>query len=718
MNISIKEKLQNYIQKSKKKSIDYHNLYTYLKVNYPEIKTEDLIKELLNKGIIITKNDFYCVPKYELFTGKIEQSSSGTYYIIINDTKYNIKDKLLHGALVYDTVLYYINEDNEIEIFKIIDRQKANIVCQIVKKNNDEYILNPKKIKGTLNINISKEILQNIGDGKYVLVKVEKENKQGRFDGSIIKEIELNGKLDERLTLIAYANGFDIEFAPNTLEEANTISRHVSQKEINARNEFDFRDEEIFTIDGVDCKDMDDAIGLKILDNGNYLLNVSIADVAYYVYKRKSILLEARERGTSLYLLNTVIPMLPEILSSGVCSLWPDENRLTKSVIMEIDHNGNIINYNICNSVIKSKKKMNYDDVNKILIDGIIPYGYEEFVPTLLRMNKLSKILTRKRINDGAMAFASQEIEAVIDVDGNPISIEERKQEDAQNLIENFMLAANKTVAEYIENKRLPFVYRVHESPDKYRLEKALNIIKSIGIKNIDENILKRPKLIRNLLESLKDTEYYNILSSILLTSMARAEYTIDNIGHFALAFPSYCHFTSPIRRFPDLMVHSLLDYYHDVENGKRDYSIDELKLIEKELIEACIHSNMKERLADTAEKDAEKSAINIYMQQFVGTQMEAVITMIDARYVTIKTDDGAIGIIKYEDILGDEYLFHDNTYRIIGRKTKIKYKIGNRILVTLKNIDDIDNKLYFTLDQNISNIKEKVLTMQKKNIG
>ena len=370
---------------------------------------------------------------------------------------------------------------------------------------------------------------------------------------------------------------------------------------------------------------------------------------------------------------------------------------------MEIDSDGNVVNSRICDSVINSKKKMTYDDVNRILEDGIVPKGYEKFKDVLLQMDKLSKIIGNKKFDNGEVTFFSTETNVEIDKDGKAAGVSKRTSLSAEKLIERFMILANETVASYVDMMDLPFVYRVHEGPNPIKLKEALKIINTLGYSIPESKIMKSPRLIKDILDKAKDSDKFPLLSSLLLVSMSRARYSKDNIGHFALASHAYTHFTSPIRRFPDTMVHFLLDYYNDVALGNKSISYDTLKKLESELEEACDYASIRERQADRAEFQASRRKIMDYMKSLEGEHFEAVINMIDRKEVSVTTDNGISGTIPFRDVLGDTFFFHENNYMLIGRHTKKKYKIGNRVIVTVKGVNEFEEKVNFTLDGNLS---------------
>ena len=463
------------------------------------------------------------------------------------------------------------------------------------------------------------------------------------------------------------------------LKELENIDDYVPPEEIEGR--LDLRDEIIFTIDGVNTKDMDDAISLREIDNGNYLLGVHIADVSHYVKPGMKLFEEAGERATSLYMINSVIPMLPQKLSNGICSLNPEVDRLTKSCIMEFDKKGNLVDSKIVDSVIRSRKKMDYDSVNLVLEDGIIPEGYEEYYDQLKSMEKLSEVFNKIRTGKGKIDFANNEIEVKVNEEGKPTNFDIVHQGIAEKIIENFMIAANEVVASYFPE--LPFVYRVHGIPDEIKMDETVKFLTSMGYRlNLCGNI-GSPKLIQNILNSLKDKEEYPLLSNILLRSMKKAEYNTDNIGHFGLASDYYTHFTSPIRRFPDLQVHTLINMYMN------NLSKVDLKNLQKYLVKACAHSSYKERQADSAESTSRDLMMAMYMENHIGEEFYGIVTSNESVNMKVKTIDHISGKV----------CLLENT-----RSNQEKFKIGTHVLLRLENVSLQDRNIYFSIIRRLDN--------------
>lgn len=696
--------LRNYTLERGYNLFNYITLRRFVEKYFPS-NYDEIIYKLEEEGYITSENGVYKLMPKDAMKGIVEKSYRGNYYISYEGIRYSVNTDKLNGALPYDNVVFVI-KDNKAEVLKILKRRMPNVFCEIKQDEFGKYILEPKRIKGNLNIRVSQDTLAKIGAGKYVLAKVSNKMRLGAFDGEITKQINLDGEIDDQLAMIAFANNFDVEFSKEAMMEAESIPDEPSQEEIARRKDNDFRDELVFTIDGPGTKDLDDAVSLKTLPNGNYELGVHIANVSYYLRNCPHLREEARLRCTSLYMLNTVIPMLPEKLSNGICSLNPGVDRLTKSFIMEIDKDGNVVRIKICDGVIKSAKKMNKLDVNKILEENIVPASYEKFVDILFEMEKLSKILGEKMRKDGALDFFGKDFICDFDEDGNIVSVDKRSCGKAEKLIERFMITPNVTVAGLAFRNDFPFSYRVLEGPQVRKLKEAFHIIESLGFRINESEILCSPKLIKYVLDRFKNEEIYPVLSKLLLGSMNKAKYSVVNIGHFALAVAYYGQVTSPIRRVTDLENHFNLDEFGNFEFRPDDvdkFRVDERK---KELSKICELASIKEREANHAEYEAERLKVLMYLKSLIGTSFEATIDMISSKEVSITTANGISGTIKYKDILGDTFEFRDNKYYLVGRRTKRKYKIGNRVVVTVKSVNDLDESVGFTLDKNLSRAK------------
>lgn len=704
---SSKNRILKFIEEKQGKEFCINEIKNTLKISEEEIK---IILERLELDGFIYKNskDKYISMPENYFIGVLESTKKGNQYIELNDSSRIYVDiDNLNAALNFDTVIVEcIDKNNNInkgKIKKILKRKNCNIVCEVI---NTSTIKNLVVFNTNFNdkLTLCKEAIKKLVVGDRIIVNLEI-NSQPKF----IKKIGHKDDPDNDIKAIAASRDIEIEFSEEAIKEAENLPIKISEDEI--KNRLDLRDKNIFTIDCYHTKDMDDAVSIELLPNGNYKLGVHIANVSHYIKRGMQLYKEAESRGNSVYLLDYVIPMLPHIISNGICSLNPNVDRLTKSAIMEIDKKGNVVDYKIVDSIINSKKKMTYEDVNKILEENIVPEGYEPFVNDIKLLNNLSKILSRQRQVAGKLEFVSDETIAIINDEGKATQFNLEKEGASEKIIENSMVIANETVANHVLWLTLPFVYRIHECPDERTIKEVIKLIKDIGFKVKTNGDLNNPKVIQNILKQLSQEEEYPILSNMILQGMKRAKYDTQNLGHFGLASEAYTHFTSPIRRFSDLLVHMLLD---DYENFNSIDNVNKyLKDLEKYLKKCCEHISYKERQADLAEEDANKFKMLEYMEEYIGEIFEATIYMIDSKGISIKTDTNITGRIKFDDITDDNYCFDNNRKRAIGRSSKNEYRIGNKILVETKEVSKIDKEIYFTLDKNLirENKKVKVLT-------
>lgn len=665
-----------------------------IKTNINTENLKNILNELEEERIIFydkkEERYFYINKNFEITT-LLSTSKGNIYFFDKQSNKIDLMEENLNGALAYSEVIIK-KEKNNYKVVKIFKHSNDKIVCE-VKTQNDKKYLYPIDIPKNYKIRISSHDMKKLADGDRILVKVKTSFEDNYLEGDFIKIICHRNEPNKELITIACSKDFDIEFSEEALKETEKIEETITDEEI--KNRVDLRNETIFTIDGIDTKDMDDAISVKILNNGNYELGVHIADVSHYIKPNTKLWEEAQRRATSLYMIDSVIPMLPQKLSNGICSLNEGADRLTKSCIMIINKNGQVIDSRIVNSIIKSKKKMNYDSVNKLLENNIIEDGYEEFYSDLINMQKLSQIISKSKNNQGMINFANEEIKVSIDENDNPIEFNLCYQGCAEKLIENFMIMANETIASYFP--QLPFVYRIHGIPDELKLNTTVKFITSLGYRLNKCGNIGSPKLIQSILNSLKDEKEYALLSGLLLRSMKKAEYNVDNIGHYGLALDNYTHFTSPIRRFPDLQVHSLLNIYMN--------SIEKINLneLEQYLRRICSHSSYKERQADAAERESKNLMMAKYMLNHIGEEFEGIIINNEKANILVRTNNliyGKVLNLSEKDI------------------EKNKYKMGSEVLLKVETVSLIDKTVYFSITKKLTiNEKEKTLIKQKNTI-
>ena len=517
-------------------------------------------------------------------------------------------------------------------------------------------------------------------NGHKVLVKITNKLKDNNYKGEILKI--LGHKNDPGVDILSIAAKYEINdtFNDEVMNQTEKIPLEVLEKE--KQNRKDLRNIEIFTIDGDDTKDIDDAISIKQKENGNYELGVHIADVSHYVTEDSPLDKEAYERGTSVYLADRVIPMLPHKLSNGICSLNPNEERLAQSCIMEINHKGEVVKYDIFQSIIKSKKQMTYKNVNKILEENIIPEGYEPFTKTLQMMSDLSKILRKTKENRGYIAFEINESKIIVDEKGKPIDIKLRERGTGEKLIEDFMIAANETVAQHIYFMELPFVYRIHGEPSEEKIENFRKFVSILGHKIVGNRKDMTPKGMQNMLSQLKDTEEYPILASMLLRSMQKAVYDKENIGHYGLASKYYTHFTSPIRRYPDLIVHRLLRTYL-YENKINEETI---KKYDYKLKDITQHSSERERAAVECEREVDDMKKAEYMQEHIGEEYNGIISSVTPFGMFVELPNLIEGLVRLDDLTDDFYTYSEETQSLVGKQNKRGYRLGDKIKIIVKS--------------------------------
>ena len=524
-------------------------------------------------------------------------------------------------------------------------------------------------------------------------MQIIKEIGKRSYLGKVIKIIGHKNDPGVDIISIALRHGIEIDFSDDVLRELESIPSVVSEEEKKGRT--DLTSEMIFTIDGDDTKDIDDAISIK-KNNDNYVLGVHIADVSHYVKMGSALYNAAFTRGTSSYLADTVIPMIPHKLSNGICSLNPEVERLSISCVMTINPKGRIIDYDIFPSVIKSRKQMTYKNVNKILEEDIIPEGYEEYVDTLKLMAELAKILRAEKTARGYIDFGIDEAKIVQDENGKAIDVVKRERGIGENLIEDFMIAANETVATHVSNMDLPFIYRVHDVPNSEKIEDFKNLVKQMGYK-INTNLSKiTPLTMQSILNELRDKKEFSILSDVLLRSMKKAIYSTNNIGHFGLASANYTHFTSPIRRFPDLTVHRLLRTYL-FENR---IDMETINYNSKYLIDVATNSSETEVAATEAERDVLDMKMAEYMEDHIGEEYDGIISGVTNFGMFVKLDNLVEGLV-HISTLDDYYEYIPEILSLVSENKR--YRLGDSVRIVVAGASKDSSTIDFELvgDQN-----------------
>ena len=689
----MKKELIEYVKSDKFESISFNGIKKYLGVSKKHMNDE--LKEVLNflelEGLLYEDKDglYKKMPSNFLVT-TIDETKKGTKYYETNNIRCILQKNKLNGALCYDKVIIDTNTN---EVVKVLVRNMPNVVCEVRMTPEGFKYLYPVNTNNNLKITIGTQKMKKLIPGSRVLIEATNEIYDNMYVGKYIKTIGFINEPDIDFKTIAYNYGFNLEFPKEVLEELKKFSNEVTYEDKIGR--VDLTDERVFTIDGKDCKDMDDAISIKRKEDGGYILKVHIAHVSHYVKFGSAIFEEAARRGNSVYFPDSVVAMLPERLSNELCSLNPNVERLTRTVEIELDKSAKVTSYKTYRSVIKSKLKMNYDDVFDIITGKEAKSEYKPFVNDLMILKELSEKLTKIKIERGYTSFDSEELKFVMDELGNTKEILVEKDNIAHEIIENCMLLPNELVTHLYPG--FPFGFRNHEIPSAYKMYDLIETLKELGypIKNLKN--MKPNFLIQRLLNDFKGKEEYVIISRIILTSLKLAYYGTENKGHFGLALQNgYTHYTSPIRRLNDLIIHNLLDMYED-GNLTKEKLIEIDNMIEK-LLE---HASRMERQAEKAEYEADKLQVINYLKQHIGEEQIAYIEKITPEYIKVMVPGLMDGIIKFDDMPERTYMLPSG--KLKGVDTGRVYKPGHKVLLTIKDATYVDKSIYYNLIDNLT---------------
>lgn len=689
----MKRELIEYVKSDKFESISFNGIKKYLGVSKKHMNDE--LKEVLNslelEGLLYEDKDglYKKMPSNFLVT-TIDETKKGTKYYETNNIRCILQKNKLNGSLCYDKVIIDTNTN---EVVKVLVRNMPNVVCEVRMTPEGFKYLYPVNTNNNLKITIGTQKMKKLIPGSRVLIEATNEIYDNMYVGKYIKTIGFINEPDIDFKTIAYNYGFNLEFPKEVLEELKKFSNEVTYEDKIGR--VDLTDERVFTIDGKDCKDMDDAISIKRKEDGGYILKVHIAHVSHYVKFGSAIFEEAARRGNSVYFPDSVVAMLPERLSNELCSLNPNVERLTRTVEIELDKNAKVTSYKTYRSVIKSKLKMNYDDVFDIITGKEAKSEYKPFFNDLMILKELSEKLTKIKIERGYTSFDSEELKFVMDELGNTKEILVEKDNIAHEIIENCMLLPNELVTHLYPG--FPFGFRNHEIPSAYKMYDLIETLKELGypIKNLKN--MKPNFLIQRLLNDFKGKEEYVIISRIILTSLKLAYYGTENKGHFGLALQNgYTHYTSPIRRLNDLIIHNLLDMYED-GNLTKEKLIEIDNMIEK-LLE---HASRMERQAEKAEYEADKLQVINYLKQHIGEEQIAYIEKITPEYIKVIVPGLMDGIIKFDDMPERTYMLPSG--KLKGVDTGRVYKPGHKVLLTIKDATYVDKSIYYNLIDNLT---------------
>ena len=664
----------------------------------------DIIKYLEeNYKIVKNRKNRYRLIGENFVEGIYRKNQRGFGFVKIDDREdeiYIAKEDSLN-ALNGDRVLIEITEEQnkvkraEGKIKKIIKHEKETVVGTFQESRNFGFVVPDDKAFGT-DIFISKGKFLNAKNNQKVVVKITKYPQKGKnAEGEII---EVLGSIDEAgVDMLSIIKEYDLpaEFPENVIEEAKKYGNKIDEKDI--QNRIDCRQDIIFTIDGEDAKDLDDAVRVIKLKNGNYRLDVHIADVSYYVREGSLLDKEAQIRGTSVYMLSRVIPMLPKELSNGICSLNAGQDRFTLSCSMEINNKGEVVSAEVYKGIINVTERMNYHDVQKILdkSDEKVLKKYEKYIGNFELMAELAEILKKKRLEQGYLNLDIPESKIDLDENGKVISIGKYETSFSNEIIEQFMLSANETIAEKFYWIEAPFIYRVHEDPDIEKVKELNKFLYNFGLKIRIVNEKIYPKEVSKILEEIKGKEEEKVVSTLILRTLKIARYEAENKGHFGIASKYYCHFTSPIRRYPDLFIHRIISKYLEENYVVSDKFIEDFK---QKAIDRARMSSEREKVATKAERDSEDMKKAEFMQDKIGQEYEGIVSSVTQFGIFVELENTVEGLIRFEN-LGNEYFIYDeDRKRLIGENSNKVYKIGDKVKIRVISANKLLRQIDFEI--------------------
>jgi len=673
----------------------------------PKTEYRDFLEVLgsleLNFKIQKNRKSRYRITEKTYYDGIYRKNQKGFGFVRLGDHEdeiYISKDNSLN-ALNGDRVLIEILEEAnkvksaEAKVVKILKHEKDTVVGIFQNNKNFGFVVPDDKNFGT-DIFISKKDMGKARNNHKVLVKIIKYPQNGKkAEGKVLEVLgNVNEAGVDMLSLIK-EHGLPSTFPEPVIQEAKKFENKVDKKDI--PNRVDFRDREIFTIDGEDAKDLDDAVRVEKLNNGNYKLDVHIADVSYYVRENSLLDEEALLRGTSIYMLGRVIPMLPRELSNGICSLNAGEDRFTLSCLMEIDENAKVVSSEVVKGIINVTERMSYTDIQSIIDDSNeqTVKKYKQYIKHFKLMEELALILKNKRMEQGYLNLDIPESKIDLDIDGRVTNISKYETTFAHEIIEQFMLTANETIAEKFFWLEAPFIYRVHEDPDLEKVQELNKFLFNFGlkIKANKDNIY--PKEFSKVLEEIKGKEEEKVVSNLILRTLKVARYEAANKGHFGIASKYYCHFTSPIRRYPDLFIHRVITKYLEENYDAPEKWIEEYKV---QAEERAKQSSEREKIATKVERESEDLKKAEYMEKRIGEEYEGIVSSVTSFGIFVELENTVEGLIRFDD-LGDEYFIYDEERkRLIGERTNKTYKIGDKINIRVKNASKLLREIDFEI--------------------
>ncbi|MCP8970648.1 ribonuclease R [Ectobacillus ponti] len=669
---------------------------------------KDFVKALVlmeeQGSVVRTRTNRYGLPeKMNLIRGKVTGHSRGFAFVVPEDKQSVIGEDIfippneLNGAMHGDIVLVRVSAESsgtrkEGTVIRIVERGTKEIVGTYTESRNFGFVIpDDKRIIG--DVFIPKTATMGAVEGHKVVVKIIA-YPQDRMsaEGEVVQILGHKNDPGVDILSVIHKHHLPQAFPQEALDHANSVPDTIDERDLNGRR--DLRDQVIVTIDGADAKDLDDAVTVTKLPNGNYRLGVHIADVSHYVTEDSAIDKEAAERGTSIYLVDRVIPMIPHRLSNGICSLNPKVDRLTLSCDMEINSKGEVVKHEIFQSVIKTTERMTYYDVNRILEDEDeeLLGRYEPLIPMFRDMRDLAAILRKKRMERGAIDFDFKEAKVLVDEEGHPKDVVLRERSTAEKLIEEFMLAANETVAEHFHWMNVPFMYRVHEDPKEDKLERFFEFITNFGytVKGKANDI--HPRALQQILEMVQGQPEEMVISTVMLRSMKQARYDAESLGHFGLSTEYYTHFTSPIRRYPDLIVHRLIRTY--LIHG--DISAETQAIWREKVSAIAEHSSNMERRAVEAEREVDEMKKAEFMVDKIGEEFEGIISSVTNFGMFVELPNTIEGMIHVSNLTDDYYRYDERSYAMIGERTGTVFRIGDQITIRVVNVNKDERAIDF----------------------
>ena len=709
--LSIQKSILNILEQNPTQSFTYKHVGSRLGINDPSGRNHIIksLKKLNELKLIeqVKRGSYQVAQKKKYFEGILDLSGKGIGYIISEDFDNDIiiSSNQFHKAFGGDTVKFYVyptrgKRRQEGKITEIVSRKRKQFVGTLQKKNNTLFVrVNPRT--SSTDFYIDEEPVVETKDGDRVLIEFTEWKESKSPQAKILEVLGTPGELGTEIHTILAEYGLPYKFDSHIEDEADKIETTLESKEIKKR--MDYRDVLTFTIDPTDAKDFDDALSFKPLENDLFEIGVHIADVSHYVTPGSVLDDEAYQRATSVYLVDRVVPMLPEILSNKVCSLRPNEEKLTFSAIFTLDKQGKVHDQKFGRTVINSNYRFAYHEAQHIIEtkQGKIPSeisltnksytASDGVVQAVLQLDETAKILRKNRMQSGAISFDKEEVKFKLDEQSKPTEVYVKTSKEANKLIEEYMLLANKKVSEFIakQDPKKTFVFRVHDKPDEDKLDQLKNVIASFGYSLNLATPETTAHSINKLLNDVRNKKEQNLIDTLTIRSMSKAIYTTNNIGHYGLAFDYYSHFTSPIRRYPDVVAHRLLQHY-----------LDEKKSPQQDSYESVMkHCSSMEVLATKAERDSIKFMQVKFMEERIGQEFTGVISGVVERGIYIEIEENKCeGMARPQDISGDYYVYNERDYSFVGEKTKTVFQLGDRVIIEVTAADPIKRHLDFLL--------------------